>query len=76
MPECMFIMFMCTYMFIYTYVGVHYIGMLYMSFVPLINIVCDISTSIYIGISSIYAKKAENKVFIYLRSDMTEIGLG
>ena len=54
---CLFTMFM--YTFVYIYICIHYIGMLYMLFPPLINIIFGISISNSIGISNIYAKKQQ-----------------
>ena len=52
-----------------------------MSFQAKINVIFGISTSNKAGISKIYAEKMggvifNSLVFIYLRSDMTEVGSG
>ena len=54
----MFVYNVYVYLYADIYICIHYIGMFYMLFAPLINIIFDISTSHNIGISNIYAKNS------------------
>ena len=63
MLECLYMFVYNVYAYLYvftihTYICIHYIGMFYKLFAPLINIIFDISTSNNIGISNIYAKNS------------------
>ena len=57
----MFVYNVYVYLCVYIYICTHYIGMFYMLFASLINIMFDISTSNNIGIRNIYAKIAGNR---------------
>ena len=63
MLECLYMLVynVDVYLYVYIYMCIHYKGMLYTLFAPLINITFDISTSHNIKISNIYAKIAGNR---------------